>query len=622
MVWDPMPYSGSRITADGGSGLKKQQIVRHFRGDFRTFYKKYIPSIKSGGEDEYMANCPLPEHVDANPSFTFNSKTGKFHCHGCGKGGDFLRFYGEMKGLSTKSDFPLILKSIADDFGIYGDNLQPKIVMEYNYLDEEGNQLFQVCRMEPKSFRQRHRNGDGGWKWGVKGVRRTLYRLPEIQRANEIIIVEGEKDSDNLAKLGFTATTCPMGAGKWREEYNEFLAGKDVVLIPDFDPRGREHMEKVGNALHGVANSVKWLDLPDLPAKGDVSDFIDVQGADAAERLAIMIEGAEPYEPNRVLTLANAIMDVTNFCSLRLPERSEYLHPWLKSGSMNLIAGGRNVGKTWFAISILDAVTKGGEFGPWKCKESVPCLLLDGEMPAQDIIERLNGLNLNINTSRQSPLYVYSDAYAYQCGLPKANLGSESWRNEIKHHLLYMGVKLWVIDNIASLTSGFDENVKTDWDPVNQWLLELRFTGISTILLHHTGKGGDQRGTSAREDNLDTSIMLKKPHNYTSDDGARFVAQFTKKRVRTKYSYLVADTEFKLTQDETGAYVWGHGDLRRSRRVEVLQKLNEGEKQNDIAAELGMSKGQVSKIKKKAIGEGILTRQNKLVQPELLQVTE
>jgi len=94
------------------------------------------------------------------------------------------------------------------------------------------------------------------------------------------------------------------------------------------------------------------------------------------------------------------------------------------------------------------------------------------------------------------------------------------------------GVKLWIIDNLASLASGIDENSKQDWDPINQWLLELRFAGISTIMLHHVNKVGGQRGTSAREDNLDVSVILKPPKNYTPEDGARFICHFSKARVK------------------------------------------------------------------------------------------
>ena len=107
-------------------------------------------------------------------------------------------------------------------------------------------------------------------------------------------------------------------------------------------------------------------------------------------------------------------------------------------------------------------------------------------------------------------------------------------------------IKFWVIDNLASLASGIDENVKKDWDPINQWLLELRFSGITTLMLHHTNKEGGQRGTSAREDNIDISIMLKNARDYTPEDGARFIVHFTKQRIPTKDLQLISDTEFKL----------------------------------------------------------------------------
>ena len=83
----------------------------------------------------------------------------------------------------------------------------------------------------------------------------------------------------------------------------------------------------------------------------------------------------------------------------------------------------------------------------------------------------------------------------------------------MKSILLTRKIELWIIDNLASLASGLDENAKKDWDPINAWLLELRFAEISTIMLHHVNKDGGQRGTSAREDNLDISVLLKSPHD-------------------------------------------------------------------------------------------------------------
>lgn len=96
-------------------------------------------------------------------------------------------------------------------------------------------------------------NGDGKWLYDLNGTKRVLYRLPEVVRAGEVLIVEGEKDVETLAGLKFTATTSPMGAKKWRPEYSDYLKDKDVILIPDNDNEGREHMSQVGSALNGIS---------------------------------------------------------------------------------------------------------------------------------------------------------------------------------------------------------------------------------------------------------------------------------------------------------------------------------------------------------------------------------
>jgi len=214
----------------------------------------------------------------------------------------------------------------------------------------------------------------------------------------------------------------------------------------------------------------------------------------------------------------------------------------------------------------------------------------------------------------KQPFYFYSDAYASQLGLPRANLTDEKWRSEMKQLLIQKNVKLWVVDNIASLAPGLDENQKKDWDPINQWLLELRFAGVSTLMLHHTNKEGGQRGTSAREDNLDISILLKSPNDYTTEDGARFVVHFTKQRVQNKYLKLLADTEFKLIQDESGHYVWSTSNVKGAHKREVLKMFDDGFDQKAIVEMTGLSKGYVSKIKNRAAKDGLLTKKGKLTQ--------
>ena len=307
-----------------------------------------------------------------------------------------------------------------------------------------------------------------------------------------------------------------------------------------------------------------------------------------------------------------AILDITEFSQLQIEKRAEYLSPWIKEGSIGLISGWRGCGKTFFALGILDAVTRGASFGPWKCENPVPSLLLDGEMLSQDIIERANDLRFNVD--RQNPLYIYSDAHAAHLGLSRANLTDKSWRDEMKDVLLQRKVKFWVIDNLASLAPGLDENIKLDWDPVNQWLLQLRFAGISTLMLHHLGKTGLQRGTSAREDNLDYSITLKTPHNYSPEDGCHFTMHFSKARVRTSELNQIADMEFKLIQDENGKLAWTWGTAKAEIKNEILRLLDEGLTQAEIHSSLNVDKGYVSRVRKQAIRDGLLTEKNKLTQ--------
>lgn len=151
-----------------------------------------------------------------------------------------------------------------------------RIVARYPYRDEQGDLLYEVVRYEPKSFAQRRPDGNGGFRWGLDGVRRVPYRLPELlSTVSTVYVAEGEKDADRLAELGLTATCNPGGAGKWRNEFNQYFAGRDVVIFPDNDGPGLEHGEQIARALCPIAATVRVVWLPGLPEKGDVSDWLD-----------------------------------------------------------------------------------------------------------------------------------------------------------------------------------------------------------------------------------------------------------------------------------------------------------------------------------------------------------
>ncbi len=181
-------------------------------------------------------------------------------------------------------------------------NGKPRIEATYDYRDETGTLLYQVVRYIPKDFRQRRPNVKG-WLWNLQETRRVLYRLPELLQARPektVFVVEGEKDTDNLWDIEAVATTCAQGAGKWRAEYSEALRDRIVVILPDNDDPGRQHAQQVAAALHGIAREIRIVELPDLPPKADVSDWL-AAGGDKIKLLELA-DKARPWKPSHAPT--------------------------------------------------------------------------------------------------------------------------------------------------------------------------------------------------------------------------------------------------------------------------------------------------------------------------------
>jgi len=163
--------------------------------------------------------------------------------------------------------------------------------------------LYQVVRLKPKDFRQRTPAAGGGWEWKLGTVRRVPYRLPELISADPgewVFIVEGERDVDGLRDRGLVATTNCGGAGKWRPEYNEYLRGRRVAILPDNDPPGRDHAAQVEAGLRGIAAEIKVVELPGLPEHGDVSDWLDA--GNTVEDLRRLVDQAERKQATAIAT--------------------------------------------------------------------------------------------------------------------------------------------------------------------------------------------------------------------------------------------------------------------------------------------------------------------------------
>jgi replicative DNA helicase len=190
-----------------------------------------------------------------------------------------------------------------------GEGQKAVIDKTYRYVDEDGKLLYEVIRKHPKGFSQRRPAGGGKWEWNLKGVRRVIYRLPEVLGAKGwVYIPEGEKDADNLASLGLVATTNSGGAGKWRSEYSQAFQGKKVCVLPDNDDTGRQHARQIALSLQRYAAEVKVLELPGLPEKGDVTDWLALDGR--PETLEELAEGAPLFDAQTELEEQEPVREV------------------------------------------------------------------------------------------------------------------------------------------------------------------------------------------------------------------------------------------------------------------------------------------------------------------------
>lgn len=465
------------------TGMDKQAIINKL--DIKSFYASELPSVKWNGAGG-MGQALCPWHDDTKPSLSINLNTGLFKCFGCNAKGSVFDFYMKKHGVDYRTAFNALAKEA---------ELTPeppkKIVETYDYTDESGNLLHQTVRYEPKDFSQRRPDGKDKWRWNLDGVRLFPYNLSEVIKTKSIIIVEGEKDCETLKGIGLTATCNPMGSGKWKVEYNEHFRGKRVVIIPDNDKPGRDHALQIAKNLKGIAESVKVVEFPDLPEKGDVSDWI-AQGHTKEELIEIIKQTPEwiPEEPKSLLDSLLKWNDI-----LSLDVKTEYLlENLIPQGSITLLFGRGGIGKTSISLQIAYAIAEGKPFGDFKTIKT-PVYFIDFENPLPVLKERVEKIGESDN------LWVW---HISNPTLPP--------RLDSKDYELYKQLPpgLLIYDTLrASHLS--DENDSKPMALIMSRLKELREIGFTIFLLHHTPKGNEGifKGSTAILDLADHVLGLE-----------------------------------------------------------------------------------------------------------------
>lgn len=465
----------------------------------------------------------------------------------------------------------------------------------WTYKDSAGEIVGYVVRFENEKgkdvvpyFNVKH----GQLFSGAPRVQRPLYSLNIIYRESKdltIWVVEGEKCAEALQWQHRLATTSMGGTNAARFTDWSPLAGRKVRIWADNDQPGKKYAEEVQLQLEGLMPppTIEVVDVAKLglKKKEDAYDWLQKHDPKELDKISLVKKGLRKASVKRLLE--------TDFKPAEL-----ILAPWLQTQGLCMIHSRPGVGKTFLAIGIAFAVAAGTKFLKWEAPQARGVLYVDGEMAGDDIKSRYEKIVVEHGFSLpEKPLDIITPDMNDDL-IP--DIGTKAGQKLIEDQMTDE-TELLILDNLSCLQRTGDENPAEGWAVMQEWLLHLKSTGRTVLLIHHSGKGGAQRGTSKREDFLNTILVLKRNPLYEFEEGARFEINYEK--ARSVYGPAARPFEAQLDIVEG---VWTIKDLKIVTYDQVIKMMKEDYKQIEIAQLLGKSRGLISRLVKRAKEKGDL----------------
>lgn len=550
----------------------------------------------------WTARCPV--HNDEKPSLSINEDNGKI----------LLKCF-------AGCSFPSIVHALG--INEREQNEQKRIVAQYDYIDENGEVLYQSVRYEPKDFRLRKPDGKGGYDWKLGDTKRVIYNLPQILKANQddyVIFCEGEKDADNVSNLlGLPSTTIANGAKSWKEYYADSFIGLNVVILPDNDEAGKEFAEKVANSLSNKAKSVKIVNLPHLAEKGDVSDWIENGGT--PDDLLLMIDNTGNWKPKAKeepsikatdLFIIKTANEFIKEAKQRPVPKMLFGELWFES-EISILFADSNVGKSILAVQIADSITKGKQIGNFPLGvDSQKVLYFDFELTERQFSLRYSQQHFDQLVNE----YEFSKNFLRAEINPDGNFGNVKFEDflldYLESYLEETDVKILIIDNITYLRSNTEK--AKDASPLMQKLKSLKNKyGLSVLVLAHTPKRdlsreitiNDLAGSKMLMNFCDSAFSIGKS---SKDEKVRYIKQIKERNTEKVYgSENVVICELAKDSNFLGFNVLDYGNEREhlasrsstnieQEREQALALAEQKHTQREIARIMGISPGKVNKL--------------------------
>jgi hypothetical protein len=315
---------------------------------------------------------------------------------------------------------------------------------------------------------------------------------------------------------------------------------------------------------------------------------------------------SHPEKPNLegewLEKLNKSVVSSETLHSLEIPPRGKIIGNWFFEADLGFIFAPRGVGKTWFALYAAICISEGAKFGDYEVPQARRVLYVDGEMPLELLRQRHKSLSNGANN-----LSFLSHEHLFQAANSVLSLSDPPIQQALLKYCLENKIEVVFLDNLSCLFSGVKENDADSWEMVLRWLLELRRNRIAVVIIHHAGRNGAMRGTSRREDAAFWVVQLSQ--SVTEDreeNGAHFMATFVKNRNTTDEHVPPFSCIFKKTITDTVLPIFNKLDPLQT-LLNCIENLGLTTA-TDISEEIGISKGQVSKLAKKAIDAGRLEK--------------
>lgn len=296
--------------------------------------------------------------------------------------------------------------------------------------------------------------------------------------------------------------------------------------------------------------------------------------------------------------LTAGMMAADELDSAQIPKRENLCGTWFRQGDLGFIFGPRGLGKTWLGLDLARGLSEGRPVGPWPIPTARRVLYIDGEMPFDGIRDRDKALR-----QQSGSLFVLNHEWLFQKTGRVLNLTDPAAQAAVCTLCGEKGFEVVVIDNLSCLFSGMPENDADAWEQVQPWLLTLRRLRVAVVLIHHAGRAGQHmRGTSKREDAAFWVLRLD-PVSDAKVGAAAFISRFTKSRQGEETELEPLEWLYESEADRTRV------TYRRISNAELFKQwVRDGlTKCSEIAEEMGITKGSVSKLAKRGEREGWLT---------------